>query len=85
MYSDTSCLVSSFLAELNEIAPYELSHILVMAKVLMLDSKKLDAPSLEGGSIPMDMIASDELTSPEFYMKYKMILLAFEKRNWLWK
>lgn len=56
-----------------------------MAKVLMLDSKKLDAPSLEGGSIPMDMIASDELTSPEFYMKYKMILLAFEKRNWLWK
>lgn len=65
-------------------APYELSHILVMAKVLMLDSKKLDASSLEGG-IPMDMIASDDLTSPGFYLKYKMTVLAFEKRNWLWK
>lgn len=69
----------SFLNELNALAKYELFHILMMTKILLLDSKKLDGSK----DISEDLMTSTDLIGPEFYQKLKLILTMFKKRNWL--
>lgn len=71
----------SFLAELNELAGFELQHVTMMMKVLMTDSKKL-----EGETEPsLDFMTNRDLIGQDFYNKLKFIFLAFEKKKWLFQ
>lgn len=75
-----SC-ICSFLAEVNELAVIELAHILMMTKILLMDGKKLEGAT----EMSNDVMSNADLIGPEFYEKFKLIVLMFQKRNWLLK
>lgn len=77
----THNLFSSFLAEVNEMASFELQHILMMTKVLLMDSKKLESTN----GVAEDVMLNRDLIGPDFYKKFSLIVRTFEKRNWLVK
>lgn len=67
--------------EANELAKYELGHIIMMTKILLLDGKKLEGQE----EVPEDVMLNPDLVGPEFYNKLKLVILMFQKRNWLIK
>lgn len=60
-------------------APYELYHILIMTKVLLIDSKKM----AELDDFVDDAFFDANMVGPDYYQKLKLIVKEFEKRNWL--
>lgn len=67
--------------EANELAKYELGHIIMMTKILLLDGKKMEGQE----EVPEDVMLNPDLVGPEFYNKLKLVILMFQKRNWLIK
>lgn len=67
--------------EANELAKYELGHIIMMTKILLLDGKKLEGQE----EVTEDVMLNPDLVGPEFYNKLKLVILMFQKRNWLIK
>lgn len=68
-----------FLKEIDRKAPLELYHIIIMLKVLF--AKKEAMPDFK--DFDTDMFLQDDLVTPEYFSKLKLILSEFEKRNWI--
>lgn len=65
--------------EVNELAKFELSHILLMTKVIQMDNQKLG----EDTEVTDDMLLNPNLIGPDYFEKIKLVVLMFQKRNWL--
>ena len=69
----------SFMEEVDEMAKLELQHILMMTKILRIESNKIK----DASDLSMDVIASTDLIGPDFYAKFKLVILLFKKMKWL--
>lgn len=69
----------SFMVEVNELAKLELSHVLMMTKILLMDSKKLEQEETVDESVMMNM----DLAGPGFLDKVKLVILMFKELGWL--
>lgn len=67
--------------EVNELAKYELGHIMMMTKILLLDGKKLEGQE----EVTEDVMLNPDLVGPEFYNKLRLVILIFQERKWLVK
>lgn len=69
----------SFLDSLNQVAVWELYHLLMMLRVVHLDKSKLP----EEEKHDANMIFRPEVVGEDFHRKLMWILLEYEKRGWL--
>lgn len=72
----------AYISEVNDLAPYEMGHILEMLKVLM--TKQESMPD-EFKDMNCEMFSNENLVGQEYYERIRDILLLMDKKGWIMK
>lgn len=81
----TGCPLSDFsyeayISEINDVAPYEMHHVVDMLKVLM--TKKGSMPD-EFKDMNCELFTNADLVGLEYYERIKDIILLMDKKGWI--
>lgn len=81
----TGCPLNDFtyekyIAEINDVAPYELQHIVEMLKVLMT---KQDSMPDEFKDMNIELFSNENIVGPEYLERIRDIVLLMDKKGWI--
>lgn len=76
----TDFTFEKYILEINEVAPYELHHIVDMLKVLMT---KQDSIPEDFKDMNIEMFAKENMVGPEYLERIKDIFLLMDKKGWI--
>lgn len=81
----TGCPLADFtyekyISEINDVAPYEMHHIVEMLKVLMT---KQDSMPEEFKDMNIEMFSKENIVGPEYLERIRDVFLLMDKKGWI--